>query len=540
MRLPSRSASLAILAVVAGTALWVRWFFWPDDPGPRWNVLVVTMESARAETLGLMPRVRELAENGTVFERHRAVSAWTGSNVVALLSGVSPFAHGVQTRGQTIPEAWETPLDDLARAGYAVAGLQGFMGIAGFGALGLALDTRADIEAWLRGRAEDKRPFFVWYHHLHTHLPYAPAPPYAPDWKALLPPGDAAAAARVRHVTELPAIHADTVEFEASDLPAIRALYEANFRAFDDRFAALMAHLRETGLDRTTIVVLSSDHGEELLDRGNRVGHASTTLDGHLHEELVRVPMIVWLPPGLRQGPTRVAAATDHLDLMPTLMRLLNVKPSRPLAGRDLYAPRGRDAWTGLTSKAGFAEPDPDDLAVWHAARIDGSWKLHVRLERGDAVKTELYDLAADPEERADLAASRPEVVARLAPALIARARAVRLERPRPEILQEVPVPVLLWPDRGGVWRHADIAGRFVLEWDGLAHAEYVVQYEAGSGALALSGALRARGTRLALDPVDRVYWDTFVAPYGRLRLRVGVAGREDRWSEWREIELAR
>jgi hypothetical protein len=58
--------------------------------------------------------------------------------------------------------------------------------------------------------------------------------------------------------------------------------------------------------------------------------------------------------------------------------------------------------------------------------------------------------------------------------------------------------------------------------------------------ALALAGTLRAKGTRLALDPVDRVYWDTFVVPYGRLRLRVGVAGREDRWSAWREIELAR
>lgn len=540
MRLPSRSVSLAILAVVAGTALWVRMFLWPADPGPRWNVLVVTMESARAETLGLMPRTMDLAKDGTVFERHRAVSAWTGANVVSLLSGVSPFVHGVHTRGQAIPDSWETPLDDLTRAGYAVAGLQGFMGVVGFASLGLSLDTRVDLDTWLRARGAEKRPFFVWYHHLHTHLPYAPLPPYAPDWKALLPPGDEAAVERVRQVTELPAIHAGTVDFQPSDLPAIRALYEANFRAFDDRFASLMALLRETGLDKTTIVVLSSDHGEELLDRGNRVGHASTTLDGHLHEELVRVPMILWLPPALREGPARIAAATDHLDLMPTLMRRLNVRPSRPLAGRDLFAARGPDSWTGLTSKAGFAEPDPEDLAIWYAARIEGNLKLHLRLERGQVVETSLYDLAADPTERTDLAASRPEIVARLAPALTAQARAVRLERPRPETLQEVPAPAFLWPDRGGRWRHADLGGRFVLEWDGLAHANYIVQYEAGSGALALSGNLRATGTRLALDPVDRVYWDTFVVPYGRLRLRVGVAGREDRWSEWREIELAR
>ncbi|MCM0021955.1 MAG: sulfatase-like hydrolase/transferase, partial [Tagaea sp.] len=474
------------------------------------------------------------------FERHRAVSAWTGANVVALLSGVSPVAHGVHTRGQTIPEAWETPLDDLTHAGYAVAGLQGFMGVAGFASLGLALDTRIDLDNWLRARAEDKRPFFVWYHHPHTHLPYAPLPPYAPDWKALLPPGDDAAIDRVRHVTELPAIHAGSVDFQASDLPAIRALYDANFRAFDDRFAGLMAQLRATGLDKTTIVVLSSDHGEELLDRGPRVGHASTTLEGHLHEEIVRVPLILWLPPGLRAGPARVTAATDHLDLMPTLMRLLKMRPSRPLAGRDLFAPRGPDSWTGLTSKAGFSEPDPNDLPVWHAARLEGNWKLHVRLERGQAVTTALYDLAADPSERDDRAAARPDIVARLAPALIAQARAVRLDKPRPEILLDVPAPVLLWPDRGGAWRHADLGGRFALEWDGLAHAGYVVQYEAGSGALALAGTMRATGTRLALDQVDRVYWDTFVAPYGRLRLRVGVAGREDRWSDWREIELAR
>ena len=84
-------------------------------------------------------------------------------------------------------------------------------------------------------------------------------------------------------------------------------------------------------------MVLTADHGEELLERG-QVGHASTTRAGHLHEEIIRVPLIVWLPPGDRRLPPgrTVEDATDHLDILPTLLALLERNSPVALHGADL------------------------------------------------------------------------------------------------------------------------------------------------------------------------------------------------------------
>ncbi len=539
----STSLFLVVLALLVG--VWLRLFVLTPDPARRLNVLVVTMESARFAMLGpaTMPRTWAWAAGGTRFEQHRAVSAWTGANIVSLLTGESPLRHGVHTRGQEIPRAWHKPLDELRRAGYAVAGLQGFMIVAGFHATGIEVDTRLGPFDWLAARAKDGRPFFLWHHYLETHLPYHPDPAYMPDWETLLPPGDEAARARIAAVMREPAIPAGGVDFRESDVPAIRALYEANFRAFDDWFMRLIAHLHSTGLDRNTIVVLTADHGEEHLDHGARVGHASTTRDGHLHEELVHVPMVLHLPPdiALSASPPRVVSGlTDHLDVMPTLFRLLGRVPGRPLGGHDMLRETHATRWSGVTSRAGFAEPDPADMPVWHHARIAWPWKLHLVAERGRIVARKLYDLAADPAERDDKAAARPDIVAQLEPELAASIGSVRLDAYRPERLVEAPAPSWRWPNRGGTWHHADLDGRFALEWDGASHVPHVVQYVAGSGATSLAGEIRVDGTRLGLEPVDVAYWNTWVVPYGTLKLRVGVAGRDDRWSDWLQIELAK
>ncbi|MBI3504834.1 MAG: hypothetical protein HY059_08325, partial [Proteobacteria bacterium] len=227
-----RSTSLVLAALALLAAVWLRLFILTPDPARKLNVLVVTMESARFAMLGpaTMPKTWAWAAGGTRFDQHRAISGWTGTNVVSLLSGESPYRHGVHTRGQEIPRDWHKPLDDLRQAGYAVAGLQGFMVVAGFHALGLEVDTRIGPFDWLAERAQDGRPFFLWHHYLETHLPYHPDPAYAPDWEALLPPGDAAARARIAAVMREPAIPAGSVDFQSGDLPAIQALYTANFR----------------------------------------------------------------------------------------------------------------------------------------------------------------------------------------------------------------------------------------------------------------------------------------------------------------------
>ena len=128
-----------------------------------------------------------------------------------------------------------------------------------------------------------------------------------------------------------PTIRHGTVAFEPTDAPAVTALHAATTREFDVWFGRFWEFFQSSGLARDTILVVTADHGDEHLERGH-VGHASTTHDGHLYEELVHIPLFIWAPEGSggRQG--QVDAWSDHMDIMPTVIRHLGMKPEIKLA----------------------------------------------------------------------------------------------------------------------------------------------------------------------------------------------------------------
>ena len=91
MRLRWLCASLAGLAFLAVLIAGAR-ELWPQ---PRYNVIVLTVESAQAGVISpeITPNIWRLLDQGMRFDNHRAVSAWTATNIISLLTGVSPFLH---------------------------------------------------------------------------------------------------------------------------------------------------------------------------------------------------------------------------------------------------------------------------------------------------------------------------------------------------------------------------------------------------------------------------------------------------------------
>ena len=516
----------------------------------RLNVIILTVESFRADAVSpaLTPNLWAAAAEGVRFTSHRAVSAWTVPNIVAILEGLSPFEQGIHTRGNYLPAAWPLPLKALAAAGWRVSSLQAFASMDVYRNLGLEVEAGADPQAWLARRAAGRQPFVLWYHYLDTHLPYAPPPPFRPDWRALLPPEppgtrNPGAADRIRMVMTQPAIPTGSVAFQPGDRPAIQALHEGAVRAFDAWFGTLWRFLEDSGLRRNTVLVVTADHGDEHLEHG-QLGHASTNRNGHLHEELVHVPLLLWLPTADQTGEHAgwrgqvMTAANDHLDIMPTVLALLGQPPPRPLPGVNLLAlPPAGHIWSAVTSKAGFADPDPEHITEFIAARLDGPWKLHLRQRSGVTGDPVLYNLEDDPGETTDIAAIHPEVVARLRPPLAAELAAMRPptagDGTRPEAARTATQPHWLVPAGSGPVSAAEVAGGFSLRWTGDPGGHYAVDYRAGNGAHEVDGRLEVDGTIKAFGAIDRKYWETFILPYGQFRLRVGVAGRDDLWSDW-------
>lgn len=176
-----------------------------------------------------------------------------------------------------------------------------------------------------------------------------------------------------------------------------RARYASGVRVFDQRIGSLLELLRERGLLDRCIVVVTSDHGEELFEHGDW-GHGRNLYDHQLH-----VPLLVRYPGGSGRG-TRVRDMVELIDLMPTLLARVGVQPPPGLQGRDLAATRLQPS-----GGASFATATQQSPGLHSMRTLEHKLVLDVPSGR-----SWLYAVAADPGEHQDQTAREPELSAEL------------------------------------------------------------------------------------------------------------------------------
>lgn len=528
---PRVLAGIAALVLVLAVGLWLR----PDrQPQPQpLNIIFLTVESWRGEaaTPERMPNLFRAAAEGSRYVNHRAISAWTAPNIIAVLTGLSPFEQGVHARGQSIDPGREVFLQELAAKGWEVAGLQSFMAIDVFRHLGLTVTPEKDPFAWLTARSKQGKPFVLWHHYLNTHLPYAPSERFRRPYREIVAGLDPAARARLDIVQTASTIPTGTVAFEGGDVPAVRALYLGGIAEFDAWFDTFWDFFNRSGLRDTTVLVVTADHGEELFERGN-VGHASTTRVGHLHEEILRIPLFIWWPG--QHGGSKIEGATDHTDIVPLLRRRLGLPAHQETPREDRYL--------AATSLSGYTEANPGEPSGFETALIEDGWKLRLRQLRDGPAVPHLYDLDTDPDELNDLAKSEPARVAAMSRVLLPKHLSL-WQGPKsdqePSTTFDMARPEWTTPSTNRTVRYADIADGARLEWTGDRSGQYVVEYSAGDGPFALHGELDVVGTEKDFGTVGEFYWRTWVVPYRQIRLRVRPVGQESLASDWIELKFA-
>jgi|GEM_PF-578304 len=177
--------------------------------------------------------------------------------------------------------------------------------------------------------------------------------------------------------------------------------YRNDLHVGDVATGILLAGLRERGLLADTLVVVIGDHGQAFQEHPGNFAHTH-----FLYEENLAVPFALILPDTSTPALTTALHAPQRgslRDLAPTVLALLGL-PSEPLhEGRSLLEPRSPPV-------VSFTDYRALQLAV-HASDARGDWKLILDV---DASRAELYDLTRDPAEAHDLAASEPDVTARL------------------------------------------------------------------------------------------------------------------------------
>ncbi len=425
-------------------------------PRARPNILMIVTDTERADFLGVYgghwgasPATDRLAREGTVFERHVAQAGWTLPSTASLLTGQFPSSHGAVATGSRVGASAPMLAEVLHAAGYRTAAFSENFHIlprTGFGrgmewfeaawlpwlfdrALVCRLSARLHLPtivlaprqafpdtithpgqvywdaarttsralAWLK--RDDSRPFFAYVHYMGPHGPYGP-----PEYLLDTPRPDVLVADHPRRKGGgLPlGERGDSVSADA--LATMRTLYAADIRYVETHMMRLLDWLERTGRARNTIVVLTSDHGEEFYD------HGAWNHGGSAYDEVIRVPLVIRAPGVSRPG-SRVHAVTRHIDVAPTVLDLVGLPAPTTMQGRSLRPLlEGRPARhvPAYTEVCAIRPPGCRITAV-----TDSTARL-IRVSLGERTVEMVFDLARDAGETHDVSRERPDLADRL------------------------------------------------------------------------------------------------------------------------------
>lgn len=386
----------------------------PAEKAPA-TVVLITVDTLRADAVGGVtprpptPSFDRIASSGVVFSNAIAPSPWTFPSLASIVTGLSPMVHRINGYGDALPDQVATVAEVLAQEGYrtALIGRSPFLrpdynlhrGFAecqlfptiwpakGFATtLADRLVPRLDAGTsalaeracrWLREQGD--APVFLWLHLYDPHRPYDPPERFQPSGKPAHRIGPSFSRfSEIRMGTWVPT---------ADEQRWIRQLYLGEVRLVDEAVGQVVDTLETLERFEDALVIVSSDHGEELWEHGG-YEHGHT-----LYQEVIAVPLII-RGPGLGIRPGVVADPVTITAIAPTILDLCGV----PVKPRKLSAGSLVNSW----ADPGSWLPDPvtSRSLLYYSQRetvIDGRYKL-IRDIDGD--RTEIFDLEADPAER--------------------------------------------------------------------------------------------------------------------------------------------
>jgi len=419
----------------------------PASPAGAPNVLLIVWDTVRAKNLSVYgygrdttPHLKKWAESGVAFDHASSVSPWTLPSHASMLTGQWP---------QELSTDWETPLDGAHRTLPETLSARGYL-TAGFVAntyycgheLGIARGfaryedyvvspqellisstlVRSIVNSGIVRRLtkyDDNiprrtataitdqfldwhtttggRPFFAFLNFFDAHEAYLPPPPFAGRFGPAPPLGNPALVQDLRR-----SLRRDWFERPAAEIQAEQNSYDAAIAYLDDQLNRLLEALQARGVLDNTVVIVTSDHGEQFGEHGLFL-HGNS-----LYQPLLHVPLVIRYPPSVPQG-RRVAARASLRDLSATVVDLLKGTGTDALPGSSLArywstppAIGADDAAIGEVREADWAKLGNPwyPIAKGDLASVTDDAYHYIR--NGDGSE-ELYALATDPDEKHNL-----------------------------------------------------------------------------------------------------------------------------------------
>jgi arylsulfatase A-like enzyme len=342
------------------------------------------------------PHLSALAKESTVFAPYWVQGNESKASHASLFTGAYPVAHKVYNHKAKLASSYTTIAEAFKKAGYRTGGFvsngyvskkwnfsQGFKDFTNFIREGKANNAKAVVKAarpWID--KHKAKPFYLYLGTSDPHVTYRAHKEfigqydkgkYTGRYKKNLSGGELGKLKQKKR----PPSDRDRVRIEA--------LYENEIAFNDHHFGVLVKHLKDAGIYDDTMIIVSSDHGDEFWERGS-CGH------GHnLNQELINVPLFIKWPSAFPAG-KRASFGADGVDLLPTLMGLLGQKVPGDVQGHSLLP----FVWA---SGAVYPRATMASMGTSQYALQSGNAKVIMRSERS----VQVYDTAKDPGELKDV-----------------------------------------------------------------------------------------------------------------------------------------
>jgi arylsulfatase A-like enzyme len=401
------------------------WFFSTKVQPPR-GIILISLDTLRADHLGIYgyhrntsPYIDAFARENIIFENAVVQSSWTLPSHMSIMTSLYPSSHGVKSKEQRLAEDHVTLAELVQKGGYKTAAFadgafmrkvygfdKGFDLYDGDKRVGIA-HILPKVKKWLD--ANKSNPFFLFIHCYDIHDPYTPPPPYDSIFHDFTYTGQfvpttknmQAAAWRRKVVTD-------------QDLRHIKALYDGGIRYTDERIGRFLAYLEESGLQDKTLIIITSDHGEEFKEHGSFL-HWKLYFRPNLH-----VPLIMHIPNFPKKG-IRINELVESIDILPTILDTADLPPHEKAQGRTLLPIIKRNGtffrrlWWQLFhffsggEKAAFAEHRESKGKKRHDySIITDHYQMIYSLS---PQANQLFNIKDDPQAENDIAKDRPAVV---------------------------------------------------------------------------------------------------------------------------------
>ena len=373
---------------------------------PARNVIVLLIDTLRASKLSIYnpktrvktPALDAFAAEGTVFERPQSPENWTKPSVASVLTSLHPATHGTKQDASKLPKSALMLSEVYKKAGFRTASFiaNGYVS----NAFGFdqgwdhytnyirekrntnAANVFGEAASWIE-KNKDKR-FFAYIQTIDPHVPYDPPDKYLKMYDPK-PYNGKVQNRRTHLMLDDAKKNPKKYKFTERDKDRIEALHDGEISYHDEHFGKFIAKLRELGLEHDTIIVITSDHGEEFQEHGSW-GH------GHsVYQELLGVPLLFrW--PGVIPAGARVGPVVSTMDIGPTVLEATGVAIPKQFEGRSLLG-FIRGDWP-LGPYVAFS-----DFLDHRRVIRGGDWKLIIR---GNLSQV-MFHLQSDPWEKKEL-----------------------------------------------------------------------------------------------------------------------------------------